>query len=241
MRKAIKYFIGLALSIFLALPVFSEEKIFYQDRDLDLLLHDIKKPQAPFVTDDYIIFTCDSNYRYAGIAFDFENYQTVHPFEVFTSVDDEDVKTRDFMFYVYKRQHKFTTIKYRLVFDGLWTADPLNPHLVYDDNVNLYFSVVEDPGSVRVYTSNLNDDSVHFIYKGTPGETVHLSGTFTKWDPWIYELEETSPGFYELELPLTTGEYYYTYYIGMNPIYDNTNPNKIYTPDGRIASVITVD
>ena len=241
MRKEIKYLVGIILFIFLTIPAFSKEQIFYQNRDLDLMLHDIKKPQAPIVTDDYIIFTCDSKYRYAGIAFDFENYQTVHPFEVFTSVDDEDVKSRDFMFYVYKRQHKFTTIKYRLVFDGLWTADPLNANMVYDDNVNLYFSVVDDPGSVRIYTSNKNDDSVHFIYQGEPGETVHLSGTFTNWDPWIYELEETSPGFYELELPLTTGEYYYTYYIGMNPIHDNTNPNKIYTPYGRIASEITVD
>ena len=118
MRKEIKYLVGIILFIFLTIPTFSKEQIFYQNRDLDLMLHDIKKPQAPIVTDDYIIFTCDSKYRYAGIAFDFENYQTVHPFEVFTSVDDEDVKSRDFMFYVYKRQHKFTTIKYRSPLEG---------------------------------------------------------------------------------------------------------------------------
>ena len=49
------------------------------------------------------------------------------------------------------------------------------------------------------------------------------------------------PGLYELELPLTTGTYYYNYYLGLTPILDNTNPEKIYTADGRSASVIRVN
>ena len=241
MKRAVKILLALSVFFMAGTRLFSAEIINYVDRDLDLLLHDIKGPSGPILTDDYIIFTCDSKYRFAGIAFDFENYQTVHPFEVFTRVNDDDEKTREFMFYVYKRQHKFTTVKYRLVLDGLWTADPLNPNNFYDDSVNLAFSFVEDPESIRIYTSTTNDDFVHFIYKGTPGETVHLTGSFTNWDPWIYELEETSPGFYELKLPLTTGEYYYNYYIGLTPVLDNTNPKKIYTADGRSASVISVN
>ena len=213
----------------------------YQNYELDILLHDIEGPCGPVITEDYIIFTCDPNYRYAGIAFDHENYQKVHPFQVLTRTDEDGNKTRDFLFYVYKRQHKFTTLKYRLVFDGLWTADPLNANYEYDDSVNLYFSKIEDPGSVKIYTAATERDTVHFIYKGEPGQTVNLSGTFTNWDPWIYEMQETSPGLYELELPLTTGKYYYQYYIGLTPVVDNTNPNKIYTLDGRVASVITVD
>ena len=35
--------------------------------------------------------------------------------------DDEEKVSRKHMFYVYKRQHKFTELRYRLVFDGLWT------------------------------------------------------------------------------------------------------------------------
>ena len=83
--------------------------------------------------------------------------------------------------------------------------------------------------------------SVKFIYKGESGLKLNLAGTFTNWDPWIYQLEEIQPGLYELELPLTTGTYYYNYYLGLTPILDNTNPEKIYTADGRSASVLTVN
>ena len=213
----------------------------YQNFELDTMLHEIDKPGAPVVTDDYIIFTCDPNYRYVGIAFDFENYQVIHPFQILTNTDEDGKVTRKHMFYCYKRQHLFTSLKYRLVLDGLWTADPLNPNKEYDDSMNLYFSKVEDPGSILTLTQATKNDTVRFVYKGESGQTIRLAGTFTNWDPWIYELNETAPGLYELELPLTSGKYFYNYYIGLTPILDATNPEKIYTLDGRSASVIVVD
>ncbi|MBR1638358.1 MAG: isoamylase [Treponema sp.] len=213
----------------------------YQNYDLDMLLHEINKPGAPIVTDDYIIFTVSPKYRFAGIAFDFEDYQIIHPFQVLTQTDDEEKKSRKHMFYCYDRQHKLTTIKYRLVLDGLWTTDPLNPNKEYDDNVNLYFSRVDVSDGIKIYTNASESNTVHFIYKGESGQKIHLAGTFTNWDPWIYQLNETSPGLYELDLPLASGKYYYNYYIGLTPILDNTNPEKIYTNDGRSASVIIVD
>ena len=62
--------------------LFAAEQINYQNYELDMLLHEIKNPTAPIVTDEYIIFTADPNNRFVGIAFDFENYQIVHPFQV---------------------------------------------------------------------------------------------------------------------------------------------------------------
>ena len=96
-------------------------------------------------------------------------------------------------------------------------------------------------GKDSSYTESPKNDYAHFIYKGESGQKVNLAGTFTNWDPWIYELKETSPGLYELELPLPAGKYYYNYYIGLTPVLDNTNPKKIYTKDGRSASVLTVN
>lgn len=221
--------------------VFAKSKEQYQNFELDTLLHNIEGPVAPIITDDFIIFTADMHNRFVGIAFDFENYKVIHPFKVMNHTDEEGKTSRKYMFYCYNRQHKLTEIKYRLVFDGLWTADPLNPNKEYDENVNLYFSKIEDPNSVRIFTETTPDDSVHFIYKGKSGQQVRLAGTFTNWDPWIYTLKETEPGFYELNLPLTTGTYYYNYFIGMNAILDDSNPNKAYTKDGRSASVIKVN
>lgn len=221
--------------------LFAAEPTNYQNFELDLMLHQIEKPGAPIITDDYIIFTADVTNRHVGIAFDFENYKVIHPFEILTHTDEDGTVTRQHMFYCYPRQHKFTELKYRLIIDGLWTTDPYNPNKYYDDSVNLYFSTVSDPDSVRIFTAAKDSDSVHFIYKGETGQTIHLAGTFTNWDPWIYELNETAPGLYELELPLPTGKYYYNYYIGLTPVVDNTNPQKIYAADGRAANVIVVD
>ena len=235
-RKA--FFVLMFIS---AAPLFAAQEEIIIPYDLHQAIHDIEKPTAPVVTDEYIIFTADTNHRFVGIAFDFENYQTIHPFKLLNSLDEDGNKTPKHLFYCYERTHKISQIKYRLVIDGLWTTDPLNPNRFYDDSVNLYFSVVTAPGLIAKNTEVTKSDCVHFIYKGEPGLDLHLAGTFSNWDPWIYTLTETSPGFYELELPLPTGKYYYNYYIGLTPILDDTNPQKAYTSDGRSMSVIQVN
>ena len=230
----------LLAALFMGGMGFAAAPVNYQNFELDTLLHNIEKPGEPIVTEDYIIFTANTQNRSVGIAFDFENYQVIHPFQILSSTDDEGKTTRKHLFYCYQRQHRFDTLKYRLVIDGLWTTDPLNPNREYDDQVNLYFSKLENLGQIRIETE-AKDDTVKFIYKGESGLKLQLAGTFTNWDPWIYQLEEIQPGLYELELPLTTGTYYYNYYLGLTPILDNTNPEKIYTADGRSASVIRVN
>ena len=223
-------------------PLFAREaEVIYEPYELDLLIHNIEKPGAPIITEDYIVFTAEPGNRFVGIAFDFEDYKIIHPYQILNSVDADGNKTPKHMFYSYKREHKFTSIKYRVIIDGLWTTDPMNPNKIYDDNVNLYFSYIEEPNSIKQYTEIKKPDGVRFIYKGESGLKLRLGGTFTNWDPWIYELKETSKGFYELELPLPKGKYYYNYYIGLTPIVDNTNPNKAYTADGRTSSVIYVE
>lgn len=221
--------------------LFAAEQLNYQNYELDMLLHEIKGPTEPIITDEYIIFTADPNNRFVGIAFDFENYQVIHSFQVLSKTDDEGNTKRSHLFYCFKREHKLTSLKYRLVIDGLWVADPLNPNKEYDENVNLYFSKLTDLGQVYINTEIQKDNTVRFIYKGETGQKINLAGNFCNWDPWIYELQETSPGLYELQLPLPKGKYLYSYYIGLTPVLDNTNSNKMYTKDGRIANVIEVN
>ena len=237
-----KFFIisGLFL-IFSLTKISAAAPVEYQNYDLDMLLHEITQAGEPIINDDYIIFTADTNYRFVGIAFDFEDYQIIHPFQILTQTDDDEKKTRRHLFYCYERQHKLTSIKYRLIMDGLWTTDPHNPNKEYDEETNLYFSKIDVPDGIKIYTNANKSNAVHFIYKGASGQEIRLAGTFTNWDPWIYKLNETSPGLYELDLPLASGKYFYNYYIGLTPILDNTNPEKFYTNDGRSASVIVVD
>lgn len=233
----------LLISIFfscLTSVIYSAEEVNYQPFELDKLLHEISEPGEPKITDEYIIFTADKKYANVGIAFSHENYKKVHSFSVFSRNNEDNIKSRQFLFYCYKREHKLTELNYRLVIDGIWTSDPLNSNTYYDDNMNLYFSKVEDARSIIVRTAPINSEYVRFIYKGQSNLKLYLSGTFTSWDPWIYQMKETQPGLYEFELPLPSGKYYYNYYEGLKPLTDNTNLDKVYTADGRTFSVLVV-
>lgn len=204
------------------------------------LINSINKVQEPIVTDKYIVFTAETGPRFVGIAFDFENYQTIHPFKIKNSRDFNDEIISSIMFFSLERPADLTEISYRLVIDGLWTPDPVNTNSYYDAETGVSLSKVEIGSTLPVVTGTNSESITRFIYNGESGKTVRIGGTFTNWDSWIYELEETSPGFYEISIPLPQGKYYYNYFLGMKAITDKTNPEKAYTEDGRISSVITV-
>ena len=240
MKKS-KFLLVFLLTLFIVNISWAKEEIVYKPYELDKLIHDVEKPCAPVVTEDYILFTADAKYRSVGIAFDFENYKIVHPFQILTTTDANGIKTKKHMIFCYKRTHELDSIKYRLIIDGLWTTDPLNPLKEYDDDVNLYFSKVNVPHGIKICTEQTDNNYTNFIYKGESGLHVNLAGNFTNWDPWIYELKETEPGLYKLELPPPKGKYIYSYYIGLTPVLDNSNPNKVFTDDGRTANVLYVN
>lgn len=214
----------------------SEEKDLYEYNNI---VTKLEKATQPVVSDNYIVFTENPGPRFVGIVFDFENYKTIHPYQIHKTYDIDGNVTNSIMFYMLDRPADLTEISYRLIIDGLWTSDPINPDKTYDETAGITLSHV-NIGSTLPEVTYTKADGTKFIYNGEPGQTVRLSGTFTNWDSWIYQLEETSPGFYELNLPLPAGKYYYNYYLGMNAVVDKTNPNRAYTEDGRVSSVITV-
>jgi hypothetical protein len=217
--------------------------------NLQNLIAGIKTVQSPIVTEDYIIFTADKNARFTGIAFDFENYTKIHTFQRLITRDSEFEPVDSLLFYICKIPEKTTNISYRLIIDGIWTYDPINENKYYSYEADTYFSVVKIENPKKEKTEKiLAAETAHsvtghtrFVYLGKPGEKIRLGGTFTNWDSFIYELEETSPGFYEITLALPKGSYFYAYYKGTTSFVDETNPDKAYTPDGRIASVLHVN
>ena len=70
---------------------------------------------------------------------------------------------------------------------------------------------------------------------------IRLAGDFNNWDPFMYELQETSRGIYELTLPLPPGTWHYAFFRGTTQIRDESASLKAYTRDGRTASVIVVN
>lgn len=230
--------IVIVMLVFLtAVPFFALSDDSY---DVQNLIAGIQRAGPPVVKDGYVIFTAEKMHRHVGVAFNFENYKTVHSFErlVFYNSDYEVVDS--ILFYVAKVPENTNTLAYRLVIDGLWTIDPLNTNSFFDYSTNLKFSYVTIEEKTIQATKKTNTGSVRFVYEGESGQKIRLAGSFTSWDPYVYELQETSRGFYELELYLSPGTYYYTYYKGLTAFVDERNPDRAYTKEGKVASVLSV-
>lgn len=208
--------------------------------DVQNLITGIQRAGPPVVKDGYVIFTADKAHRHVGVAFNYEEFRTIHSFERLVFYDSDYEPVDSILFFISKLPENKSSVGYRLVIDGLWTIDPLNDHTYFDKYSNLtlsYFSIEEK--SVPA-TRKTDSGSVRFVYEGKTGEEIRLAGNFTSWDPYIYELYETQPGFYELELHLAPGTYYYTFYKGLTSFIDERNPERAYTREGKVASVLSV-
>ena len=215
----------------------------------------LQGPSAPFEKNGCIVFSAELGPRYVGIAFDFENYQIIHPFMRKSTFDENGDHVNTWYFYILEDVPETSKIYYRMIVDGLWTTDKLNPNQYYDTQTGIHLSELtvhkrkalatrinsSDNNGLQTAGSSQLDGATHFVYRGKSGQKVRLAGTFTKWDSWIYELRETSAGLYELDLPLPAGTYYYVYYIGTERFPDATNHERAWTDDGRPISKLVVE
>lgn len=206
---------------------------------IDTILKGISKVEKPYISNGYIVFTAEDSARHIGIAFDFDNYKTIHSFQKLVSYSYDNEETSSIMFYLLKLPENSSKISYRMIIDGLWTTDPNNPTKEYSKEARTWLSTVTYLDTTIEQTLS-KPNYVKFVYEGKAGEKIRLSGSFTNWDSFIYYLVETKAGHYELELPLPSGTHYYTFYKGLDVILDEKNPNKVYTPEGRVACVINV-
>lgn len=205
------------------------------------LIAGIKRAGPPVVQDGFIIFTADKASRHVGIAFDFEDFKTVHSFERIIFYDSDYEPVDSMLFYVTKIPKNKDTLAYRLIIDGLWTIDPLNKNTCIDKTSHIKLSLLPIQEKTVQVTKKTDSGSVRFVFEGESGQKIRLTGSFTGWDPYIYELNETSRGFYELNLHLPPGTYYYNFYKGLSSFIDEKNPERAYTKDGRVASILVVN
>jgi hypothetical protein len=209
--------------------------------DYDVMVSKIDSMGAPYVEGNYAIFTASKDARFVGIAFDFENYRTIHSFKLRTVRDKEYKVTDSFYFYILELPKNVQALDYRLIVDGLWITDPLNESTVYNEQTGIKLSHLDTKRYIAPVTDFADNGNVHFVYRGLKGEKVRLGGSFTNWDSWIYEMPEVSPGLYVLDLPLPPGKYEYNFFTGLTAIVDSGNPQRVYTADGREASLLIVN
>jgi len=250
--KRIKFLVILTLifASFSQAPVWADD---WETYDVLNRLLTMKTPGSPVIYEDFVIFTADSSLRRLGIAFSHENFANTYWFKKLVVPNDfnapipagqklpDPYKDSGIQFYIYKVPQQIKNLEYRLVVNGLWTTDPSNPRFKRDPVSGLNLSVIQMPD--RPQKPNPFEtlpDGVTFTFKGTSGENVTIAGTFNGWDPFMYELRETAPGVYTITLPLASGSYQYVFFCKGLRIVDSLNPRRIYTRDGKAASVIDV-
>lgn len=225
----------LALALLLAQTGLASETAG-ESIDLHLHLVSMKDARAPEIFEDRLILSAKGPWRYVAAAFESEGFTTLHPYlrnkqGVFILVMPLPLKAR-------------SPIAYRLVVDGAWIADPLNP-LRAETSSGMAVSLAQVPfisderaGSYEILAED--GHTARFLFKGEPGMVVTLAGTFNNWDPFLYEMEETSPGVYRLELGLLDGIHYYAFYYDGEAHSDPLNIDRATAPSGEVVSVLVV-
>lgn len=209
-------------------------------KDYNYLVSGITVPREPVVSGRYIVFTASGKARYTAVAFEHENYTELHSFKRLVRKDENGKDKEAVLFYIAEVPSESRELRYRMVIDGLWTTDPQNRNEAYDYRNGMMVSTLPVEYYEVFQTSNVSEDRVRFTWNGAPGKSITLAGTFNNWDPFMYDMTETSPGKYELVLPLPAGTWYYAYFDGTSQLADVTNQDRAYTKDGRVASVITI-
>jgi hypothetical protein len=204
---------------------------------LHLYLAGLKGARAPQVIEGELARSLSGPYRAGAAAFAHEGFAKLHPYErnrqgVFVLAYPVPLKRSE-------------PLEYRVIVDGAWSADPLAAERRTDPATGIELSVARVPfisdlhlGAYRV----LGEDgrTARFAFRGASGERVTVCGDFDNWDPFIHELEETSPGLYELELALPPGMHFYTFIYRGEALSDPLNPDKAMSREGKVVSVLSV-
>ena len=217
-------------------------------------LKQLRKPEKPQIVDDAVIFTASSSYRRVGIAFAHEGFGKIYWFRRFMVPNEQagpwikDKPPSDLyidsgiFFYIFTIPEDLKyDLEYRLIIDGLWVKDPLNPDYRIDPASGISKSVVAIPYIKRPDSPNRGPEgTLTFTYYTSPGETVTVAGSFNRWDPYMYELKEISPGRYTLSLYLPPGTYQYAFFHRGERHLDPNNPVRVYTREGKAANEAAV-
>ncbi|PKL23214.1 MAG: hypothetical protein CVV47_16065 [Spirochaetae bacterium HGW-Spirochaetae-3] len=203
--------------------------------NLHLYLSGLKEARAPVVVDGHLVLSATGSYRFVGAAFSYEGWREVHSFEI--------NRYGVFVLAVPIPYGEAAMVRYRLVLDGLWAADPSNPSSERDvaTGASMSLALLPDrPRTVLGVWDPSGEGGAVFYFEGEPEQRITVAGTFNGWDPFIHELEETAPGHYELRLSLPPGEYYYVFVYRGERIADPLNRRLLYGKDGRPVSAITI-
>lgn len=198
---------------------------------LDIAVQSAAASQAPQLVGDVILFAYkpDKPTHFVGARFGNENYAILHTF----TLNENGVFILD-----YELPEGTRELRYRMVVDGLWMADPSNPDTTTDEigNPISVFSVDQEPPRPILNPKQGPGGTFTFLYKGQAGLSVSLAGDFNGWDPFVQYFTEVSPGNYQASLRVLPGRHYYYIFTSGRRLLDPDNPNIGYDPSGNEVS-----
>ena len=211
-------------------------------------LRSLPGPGMPQVYQNGVVFTAPSSFSRVGISFAHENYSRVHWFRnllIPRDAADLHVDGRlqrhidpyidsGIMFHLEMIPENVQNLDYRLVIDGLWTVDPLNPLIISGPSGVSASRFPLPPQAQR--EASLPSGLYRFNFNAQPGEIITVGGDFNNWDPFMYQLTEISPGIYSITLPFPPGRIQYVFYYRGTPVPDPLNPWRAYNREGRYVS-----
>ncbi len=209
----------------------------WDDGSLDLRIDmaTISRSAPPTLRHRTVLFTYQhpSHPRYVGIAFDFENFQKIHPYKR---------NAHNIFVFPFEVPEGMSELIYRIVVDGLWMPDPTNPDHTVDHKGNVLSRFAFKLPEKMILASPVvkEDRTVLFNLRYTKGTRVFVTGNFTNWEPFMVEMEEVSPGLYALSRPFAPGDYEYCFIAGGARMIDPLNPYIGTDPHGYLASRFTV-
>jgi hypothetical protein len=249
-----RFIISPFLLMFLAFIIGNTQALDIASYEISDYLLRLESPREPEIVDDDIVFTAPADRRSVGIAFAHEGFSKIYWFQKLMKVRDdphaadpkkgaEDLyRDTGILFHIQPLPRGLDELEYRLVIDGLWTVDPLNPIRRLDIRSFLYRSVVTIPGGMTKIPAIFDGPpgTLNFTCQAPPGETVTVAGDFNGWDPFMYEMLETSPGLYSMVLPLPPGTYHYAFYYRGQRVFDPSSGMKEYNSAGEAVSKVIV-
>jgi hypothetical protein len=231
-----------------------------QDLAAHLYIKGLEEASAPVYHQgsDSMVFTYQAETgrfqpRHVGISFEHEQFAIVHDMQFVDRRDgDGNLLSRVYFLFVPLTRdiEALQLLRYRLIVDGTWIEDPLNP--AYEVKISgRRVSLASLPAEreilpispeIRSIDETSRSKLVQFRFFGDPGQQVYLAGSFNNWDPFMYPLREKAgnPGEYELTIRLLPGEYHYNYYYRGRRIKDPLNVRSSYDIEGYEYSTFSV-
>lgn len=199
--------------------------------DLDIAMKSLTEAQAPRMVDDVLIlsYTPEHPVRFVGVRFSHESWKVLHPY----AVNEHGVFVFDCPV-----PEGIREIRYRIVVDGLWMADPANPRVDSDMSGDEFsvFTLDKEPYRPTVNPRREPDGEITFTFRGAPGRRVSIAGDFNNWDPFMDYLAEKAPGTYTITFRMPAGRHWYFFFSDGQKIIDLANPETALDPDGNAVS-----